>query len=301
MIQSSWVPPIAARQSGVFTKRQAEAAGATAGQVRWRVRSGLWVPILGTTLRHTAWTIDETTALLAAAHLTWPDGTVAYRTAAQVHGLPVTQDGRVHVVVPAGRRARGILVPYQFRLDEGDVTGVHGVPVTTLRRTVLDCLGRLPSDEALALLAWVSSRQLVTPDAIRAWLAAHPGRLGNHSRRQAERRLTTGAVSAAEELLHEILHRAGIVGWIAGASLLQYVGVSAQADVYFPDVRLVIEVDGRRAHRDAAFQRDRTRQNELVAAGCVVLRYTWQDLVERPNHVAAQIRTMLKALRAARS
>ena len=299
MGQSSWVPPIAARQSGVFTKRQAVAAGASEAQVRWRVRSGVWRPVLGTVLRHAAWTIDESMAVATAARLTWPDATVAFRTAARLHHLPVAEDGRVHTVVPTGRRARGILTPYQFRLDDGDVTEIRGLPVTTLRRTILDCLGRLPHDEAGGLLAWISSRQILAPDVIHAWLAAHPGRLGNLARAQAARRLAAGAVSPAEERLHEILRSAGIVGWIAGASLVEHLGVYAQADVYFPDVRIVVEVDGRSAHAGEAFQRDRTRQNALVTAGCVVLRYTWQDLVERPNHVATQIRTMLGALRAA--
>ncbi len=70
--------------------------------------------------------------------------------------------------------------------------------------------------------------------------------------------------------------------------------------MYFPDVRLVIEVDGRRAHGDARFQSDRTRQNLLVGAGCTVLRYPWSDLVERPDQVAAQVRATLARLRRAR-
>ena len=297
MLQSSWVPPIASRQFGVFTKRQAVAAGASEGQVRWRLRSGVWIPVVGSALRHAEWRVDETMSQISAAHLTWPDATVAYRTAARVHGLPVAQDGRVHVVVPGGRRARGRLTPYQFRLDDGDVCYVNGVPVTSRRRTVLDCLGRLPKDEASSLLAWVSSRRILAPEAIQTWLGAHRGRLGNLARAQAAQRLAAGAVSPAEDLLHEILRRAGITGWIAGAWLAEHVGVYAQADVYFPAVRLVIEVDGRSAHGGEAFQRDRTRQNELVAAGCVVLRYTWHDLVERPGMVGSQISTMLAALR----
>ena len=88
---------------------------------------------------------------------------------------------------------------------------------------------------------------------------------------------------------------------MAGASLHEHVGVWASADVYFPELRLVIEVDGRHAHGEGRFQSDRTRQNQLIEAGCTVLRYTWTDLVERPDAVARQVRAMVARLRSAPS
>ena len=293
-----WVPPVARRQAGVFTRRQAVDAGATVEQVRWRVRTGRWVPVAGTALRSAAWGLDER-ADLVAAHLTWPDGIVALRSAALVHRLPVKPDGRVHVIVPSGRRNRGRLVPHELRLDDGDVVDVLGAPVTSMRRTVVDCLGRFPPDEALDLLAWVASRRLIEADELAEWVAGHRGRWGNPRRALAAARLARGAVNPAEDRLHAILRGARITGWLADVSLGEHIGVWAQADVYFPDVRLVIEVDGRRAHGDARFQSDRTRQNLLAATGCTVLRYTWADLVERPGEVASQIAAMLTRLRAA--
>ncbi len=292
-----WVPPVAERQAGAFTRRQALDAGATVDQVRWRVRRGAWVPVLGSVLRSAARSPDELTDLVAAS-LTWPDAVVALGSAARVHRVPVAADARVHVVVPSARRARGRLTPHEFPLDECDVVEVLGAQVTTLRRTVLDCLGRLPPEQSLDLLAWVSARRLVTPEDLTAWVVGHPRRWGNPGRARAAERLARGAVNPAEDRLHAILRQAGIRGWRAAASLREELGIWAQADVYFPDVRLVIEVDGRRAHGDVRFQSDRTRQNLLVGAGCTVLRYTWSDLVERPDQVAAQIRATLTRLRA---
>ena len=58
--------------------------------------------------------------------------------------------------------------------------------------------------------------------------------------------------------------------------------------------RLVIEVDGWAFHTDPArFQRDRTRQNRLVAAGWTVLRFTWADLHHRPDKVIREVRAAL--------
>jgi very-short-patch-repair endonuclease len=61
-------------------------------------------------------------------------------------------------------------------------------------------------------------------------------------------------------------------------------------DFAFPHVLLAIEVDGYLAHASrAAFQADRERQNQLVAAGWAILRFTWEDVVCRPAKVAAAI------------
>ncbi|WP_308115763.1 hypothetical protein [Rhodococcus sp. BP-241] len=51
-----------------------------------------------------------------------------------------------------------------------------------------------------------------------------------------------------------------------------------------------MEIDGWAFHSDsAAFHRDRIRQN-VLSREWTVLRYTWRDLVERPDEVAAEVR-----------
>jgi very-short-patch-repair endonuclease len=49
-------------------------------------------------------------------------------------------------------------------------------------------------------------------------------------------------------------------------------------------------VDGYEAHGTrAAFQDDRTTTNALLLAGYLVLRFTYDDVEHRPDHVAAQV------------
>ena len=72
-----------------------------------------------------------------------------------------------------------------------------------------------------------------------------------------------------------------------------------RVDFAFPEIRLAIEVDGYEHHASLhAFQHDRARQNELVAAGWTVLRFTWDDITRRPEQVATAILRVLGALRA---
>jgi very-short-patch-repair endonuclease len=73
-----------------------------------------------------------------------------------------------------------------------------------------------------------------------------------------------------------------------------------RVDGAVPKLRLAIEIDGYEHHTDPdAFQRDRSRQNELVALGWTVLRFTWHDVVNRPAHVAREIRQAITRLAAA--
>ena len=58
----------------------------------------------------------------------------------------------------------------------------------------------------------------------------------------------------------------------------------ARVDAALAELRLAIEVDGFEHHSSPdAFQRDRTRQNRLVALGWTVLRFTWDGRREAPG------------------
>lgn len=64
----------------------------------------------------------------------------------------------------------------------------------------------------------------------------------------------------------------------------------ARIDAAYPELKLAVEVDGFEHHSSPdAFQRDRTRQNRLVALGWTVLRFTWNDVVKHPAEVAKTV------------
>jgi very-short-patch-repair endonuclease len=64
-----------------------------------------------------------------------------------------------------------------------------------------------------------------------------------------------------------------------------------RADLYYPGARLVIEYDGGN-HRDRLVE-DNRRQNLMVNAGFRLLRFTAADIRNRPDVVAAQVRSQL--------
>jgi very-short-patch-repair endonuclease len=228
--------------------------------------------------------------------LTWPDAVVAFGSAAAVHRLPVRTPDAVHVIVPRRLPHRAGLVTHELRLAPEDVVRCGAGLVTSLRRTLFDCIGRLPSRESERLVAWAATRTLLSPRALADDVASRPRSWGNTARRTAVEDMAEGRLSAAERRLHRILQSAGITGWSADVQVRDDDGLIGRADVLFAEERLVVEVDGFEHHAVDEFQRDRTRQNRLVLAGWTVLRFTWSDLVDRPGMVADRIRTMLTTL-----
>jgi very-short-patch-repair endonuclease len=292
----SWAPPVAQHQRGLFTAAQARAAGASADQVRRRLTAGTWARVAGDALALTGTPLGPTQRADAVG-LTWPDAIACLTTAARFHRLPVPDDAVEHAVVARRTPSRGGIVTHRYALDPGDVVSTGRALVTTRARTLLDCVGRLPADDAERLVVWATTRELLTADALEAALTRGP-RWGDAQRRLALADVRRGTLSAAERRLHRILRRAGLIGWRFDQVLRDDDGIVGRADVLFAAERLVVEVDGFEHHAFAQFQADRDKQNRLMLAGYTVLRFTWADLTGRPTYVADQIARTLVALRA---
>lgn len=205
-------------------------------------------------------------------------------SAAWWHGLVESLSYPVHVVVPHGRngkRVRGAKLWHRTVAKE-DLSVVRDLRVTATPITVLDAAvrGGIAVLDSALLRKRVSMSELV--DAQRR----NVGRRGSPNSRQMLELMSLGARSEGERVLVALLRASGLRGWSTNHPVLGYL-----LDIAFAAVKVFVEVDGFAFHTDlAAFQRDRTRQNALVAAGWTVLRFTWYDLTEHPDDVIAQIR-----------
>jgi very-short-patch-repair endonuclease len=180
-------------------------------------------------------------------------------------------------------------------VDRRDLRIRNGAPVTSLPRTVVDCLRVLPERDGLTLLdralqvGWIDMPELTE----RARDLA--GRRGAPRLVRLVRAVADGSRSTAERLLIGVLRSAAIVGWEANARIVDDRGrLLGVADVALRQAKVILEMDGWAFHVDPQrFQHDRHRQNLLVAAGWTVLRFTWRDLTERPGDVIATIVSVL--------
>ncbi len=288
-----WVPPDA--RGGVFTVAQALASGASAGAVRYRLASGTWTRVVGRGIRLAADPPHRRTDAYAA-WLTWPNAVLCRESALRFHlpRLPAELRERpVHVWVSRPMREVGGLVPHRFRLPVDDVVDRDGGRVTTVERAAVDTLAGLGARDAGRLIAWLFTRNVLSREHLLARLETHPKMWGNVQLRRLAELTRGGALSPAEQKLHGILRAAGLTGWQPNMAVFDAMGVIGSVDVLFDAVRVAIEVDGRAYHGVDQFQSDRERDNRLVGAGYVVLHFTWEDLLHRPDVVIHQVRAAL--------
>ncbi|CAG7844890.1 hypothetical protein USB125703_01141 [Pseudoclavibacter triregionum] len=198
----------------------------------------------------------------------WSPPPLAARSAASgVH----TRFASSHSVTPGviAHIAPGPRVPVLSALDEASIA--------------VTCLGRCElGDAAVAVLDSVLRRGILSPAEVAASLRA----AGEHGRRLALR-VDPSAESGTESLLRMLLRRAGV----RFRTQMRIWGVG-RVDFLIGD-RLIVEADGIEFHKGEQVQRDRNRDNALQRLGFHVLRFTYWDVVERPEQVLATIRAVM--------
>jgi len=217
-------------------------------------------------------------------------GIVSHATAATLHELGrwpiepihITTPQRRHENVPCLHEHRMVLLPEQ-------IVEVDGVPVTDPLTTILDLISWLPERAARAFLFRSIQQKWLEPADFLNAIPDRSGRHGIQRLRSFADYLGTGAHSGGEMELHALLTRGGIT-FTANSKIRLPDGTLYELDALIDNSSIVIELDGRQFHADATtFQRDRVRQNALVNAGYVVLRFTVPDVIDRPAHVLSVI------------
>jgi very-short-patch-repair endonuclease len=212
---------------------------------------------------------------LAAVMACGPGAALSHRDAAALWELRQSNSTLIDVIVPSqnGRRRPGIRIHRSGRLRPDEVTVRHGIPVTTIARTLLDLadvLERQALRRAITEAEYLNRFDMIAinaavqnnPGRRGAKLKAAVGKAGNRTRSKLEDRF----------LVFVELHgveppQTGV--WIEGY----------ETDFLWPDANLVVELDGLAAHRTtAAMKGDRHRDRMLWRAGFRTMRLTEDDL-----------------------
>jgi very-short-patch-repair endonuclease len=68
-----------------------------------------------------------------------------------------------------------------------------------------------------------------------------------------------------------------------------------KVDAFWPDLGVVVELDGVQGHTTPAqMRRDHRRDLKLRAAGLIVVRYSYDQVVYEPDAVLADLRRVLE-------
>lgn len=177
-----------------------------------------------------------------------------------------------------------------------DVVVVGGTRCTTPLRTVLDLARLLDFAPAVAAMDSALRRGLVGAGELAGAVAALPRAPGSRAVRAAAGATDPRAGSVLESLARVLLCGSGLPAPLTQYEIRDRTGCFvARVDFCWPAARLIVEVDGFAYHSDRdAYRRDRDRLNALGHLGWQVLRFTWEDVVHRPEHVVGLVRSMLE-------
>lgn len=220
-------------------------------------------------------------------------GVLCLLSAALNHGWAVRlPPDRPQVSIPRSRK----LLPrttavemHRLRLHPGDVEGI----ATTPDRTLVDCLRHLPFADALAV-ADSALREGFSPARLRALARDAQGPHSVRVRRIA-RLADVRAANPFESSLRAIA--LSVAGLTVAPQLEIYDGLTflGRPDLVDRELRIVLEAESFEWHGGSKqLTRDARRYNALVVAGWLVLRFSWVDVIRRPDEVRAVLEAAVR-------
>lgn len=221
-------------------------------------------------------------------------------SAAWLHGLMPHRPSLPHVgrCSRTGARPMGVVLHHVRELPERDLTTVDSIRTTTPTRSLLDLAAVLDDDQMLRVTARACRLGLTHVDRLIQRHLELRRRGGNGIGRMAcvLVRLDPDVAlldSDLEVLLLQLLADHGVVPPHPQHPVV-IDGTAYRLDFAYPEHKVAIEGDGFAFHSDReVFEHDRRRQNALVLAGWVVLRFTWRQIVREPAFVVEQVRSAL--------
>ncbi|HUP87676.1 MAG TPA: DUF559 domain-containing protein [Acidimicrobiales bacterium] len=275
----------ASAQHGLVTFHQLVSAGVATSTIDTWVAAGRLVRVQPRVYRVAGAPVTWEQRVLAAVLAAGPGAAASHRTAAVLWGL--LGRGPIEIAVPRGRTPdlRGVIV-HQTR-DPIVVAHRRGIPVTTPMRTLVDLGAVVPAAVLEVAVDRADVAGLCSIAAVEWELSrvARPGRRGTGPLREVLDRHAL-LEEPPDGMLEPRFARLCKLAALPMPVFQHRVG-RFKIDFAYPDLMIAIEVDGYGPHSSrSAFQSDRDRQNHLVGLGWTVLRFTWSDVVKRPEHVA---------------
>jgi hypothetical protein len=293
----------AATQRGLLARRQLRALGMTDSAIKHAVAAGRLHPVFRGTFALGGARVDERGRMLAATLACGEGALVSHRSAAALMGLLDVAPRVIDVIARAqrGRKIDGIRQHDVRRPRRWETGTFDGVPCTSPARTLVDLAGAVGSRTLRSAFERAAARQLLDIGAVEASLG-RGGRRGTVALRAllGEWRPAAAVVargrlkSPLEAKVLPLLARRGLPMPLANAPV-DLVEGKIEVDFLWPDRRFVVEADSRAFHAtDAAFERDRWRDRELMRAGYSSLRLTHSEVETEAAAVADTIAARLR-------
>ena len=194
----------------------------------------------------------------------------------------------IYVLVPTRHRGpKGVQVQRCRRLDARDVTRRDGIPVTTVPRTLVDLSDALTPHQLANVIHEAAFRKLFDEHAVRAAMTRANGRHNLHVLSKALELNKAGSAGTRSELEDRFLaltSKSGLPEPLVNTKI-----ENLEVDFHWPDLNLIVEVDGPGHTRPRTQHEDHERDQSLRAAGHTILRIPGHEIDLRPETVATRL------------
>jgi very-short-patch-repair endonuclease len=255
------------------------------------VRRGALIPVHRGVYRvgHRAPSREAT--YLAAVRACGEHALLSGRAAAHLHGLIKGAAPGPEVAVATQRRVPGVRTRRSAGLERSDGAVIRGIPVTTVARTLVDLAAALSFDDLARACHEAGVRHGTTPTQVEAVLSRRSNCRGAANLRRILRGDARVTLSKLERRFLRVLQDAGL----ALPQTNRPAG-GRRVDCRWPARKLTVELDSYTYHGSRhAWERDRRREREAHTRGDEFRRYTYDDVMERPETVLSELRLVLSA------
>jgi predicted transcriptional regulator of viral defense system len=292
------IAALANRQHGLVTLVQLEDLGMDRRTASARVMAGRLHRVHDGVFAVGYPRLSSDAVLMAAVLACGPGAVLSHGSAATLWGFWKEGGNKVHVIAPnrRGRSPQGIAAHRDGWLPATDVTEVHGIPCTTVARTLLDQAAILKPWELRRSLGEAEVMRLLNQKELRSQIHRGRGRRGVARLRLLADEIHPQTKRSRSELERMFLHvclQVGLPQPEVNISL-QVGDRRFKPDFLWRPQRLILEADSRRFHdTDVAFVDDRRREQRLQLAGWRVSRCTWEQVEFEPGVLAETVRRLL--------
>jgi very-short-patch-repair endonuclease len=286
------------RSHGVISREEVTDAGLSSRAIERMVASGELTKMLpGVYVLHGS-PPSYMRRVVAAYKWAGPGAIMSHTTSASLLQLDGIDRRLIEVSTPRRLRSKKVVVHQRNTSDIPYLT-IEGISVARVEPTLLDLAVRL-TPEALELALDSALRMGLTRyDRVKRYYEAVAGRgVRGSSRLGAMLRLREPCPRPHHSILEvdfrQLTRRERLPDARSQFPVQLRPGLLVHLDFAYPSEMLAIEIDSVRWHSGVrAIKWDNERQNLLVSLGWRVLRFEWNDVVHRPQIVAAQIRAAL--------
>jgi very-short-patch-repair endonuclease len=278
---------LAADQGDLVAAWQLLAAGFTRAMVDHRVRNHRWRVVHPGVYALTNAPLTRR-QLWMSATLTSPDTFLSHASAGACWGIR-RYEGSLEMVTRPGsggpERLGGVLVLRSKTLD-GDTTTHDGIQITTAARTVIDLAPHIGAQATGRMFREALRLAVTTMEELRSTLARHRGRRGTRVVADLAARYSSlpyqRTRSDAEGRALELLQDSGVQPPRVNTRI-----AGEEADLAWPERRLIIEIDGPQYHRFP--DEDARKQRAWEAAGYTVHRIGSGVVYDDPGQLTALV------------